>query len=47
MYFGKYNSEPWNGTFNGKKLSAGAYFYIIDTKNDDVGEYKGTVSIVY
>ena len=26
-------AQPWNGTFNGKSLKAGTYYYIIDLKD--------------
>ncbi len=27
-------STPWDGTYNGKQLPAGTYYYVIDPKND-------------
>ena len=37
--------RPWDGTFNGKPLPAGTYYYVIDLKNDFV-PVKGWVFIV-
>lgn len=38
-------SRPWDGTYNGKKLPAGTYFYVIDLKNGDP-KLKGWVAIL-
>ena len=38
-------SEPWNGTYNGKDLPAGTYYYIIDL-GDGSDPLSGPVSIV-
>ncbi len=37
--------EPWDGTYNGKDLPAGTYYYIIDL-NDGSDPLSGPVSIV-
>ncbi len=37
--------EPWNGTYNGKDLPAGTYYFIIDL-NDGSDPLSGPVSIV-
>lgn len=36
---------PWNGTFNGRQLPMGTYYYIIDL-HDGVNVYKGTITII-
>jgi gliding motility-associated-like protein len=33
LYYSIGYPNPWDGTFNGKKLSVGTYYYIIDPKN--------------
>ncbi|NLA25420.1 MAG: T9SS type B sorting domain-containing protein [Bacteroidales bacterium] len=40
------NTGPWDGHFNGKKVPAGAYIYIIDLKNG-MEPFTGTVTVVY
>ncbi len=37
--------EPWDGTFNGKSLPAGTYYYTLDLKNGDA-PYSGSVTIL-
>ncbi len=34
IVFHSINYTPWNGTFNGKPLPVGTYYYIIDLKNN-------------
>jgi gliding motility-associated-like protein len=46
VYFGRPDSEPWDGKFNGKALPVGAYMYVINPNNDSA-EYKGTISIIH
>ena len=37
--------NPWDGTFNGRQLPMGTYYYVIDLK-DGINVYKGTVTII-
>jgi gliding motility-associated-like protein len=37
---------PWNGAYNGKKLPAGVYYYIITTKNG-TQKFSGSLTIIY
>ena len=46
VYFGRPDSEPWDGKFNDKALPVGAYMYVINPNNDSA-EYKGTISNVH
>ncbi len=34
VYKAKGNSQPWDGTFNGKTLPVASYYYVINLKND-------------
>ena len=36
---------PWDGTYNGEKLPAGAYYYLIEFP-DDI-KFKGVISLIY
>ncbi len=47
VYNGRVDSEPWDGTYNGNKLPKGAYQYIINTGQDNIKPYTGTISLVY
>ena len=37
---------PWNGEYNGKKLPAGAYYYIVTAKNG-TQNFSGSLTIIY
>jgi gliding motility-associated-like protein len=37
---------PWDGTYNGKKVPAGVYYYIITTKSGNK-KYSGSVMVLY
>lgn len=39
-------SKPWDGTYGGKKLPSGTYYYIIDLKADNLPKQAGWVLIV-
>lgn len=45
VYKSKQGYIPWDGTFNGKELPMGTYYYIIDL-NDGINTYKGTITII-
>lgn len=36
---------PWDGTYNGRQLPMGSYYYVIDL-HDGVNVYKGTITII-
>ncbi len=38
--------KPWNGEYNGKKLPAGVYYYIVTAKNDSQ-KFSGSLTIIY
>ncbi|MCF0206850.1 MAG: gliding motility-associated C-terminal domain-containing protein, partial [Bacteroidales bacterium] len=46
LYKGDSTSEPWDGTYKGKKLPAGPYVYVVSLGNDKK-TYKGSVNIIY
>ncbi len=45
VYKSKEGYTPWDGTYNGRPLPMGTYFYIIDLK-DGKNVYKGTITII-
>jgi gliding motility-associated-like protein len=46
LYLSKGYANAWDGTFNGKKLPAGTYYFIIDTHLTGNGRRSGYVSIL-
>ncbi len=38
-------TQPWNGTYQGKELPTGTYYYLISL-NEGVAHYKGSVTIL-
>jgi len=46
LYQSKGYPVPWNGTYGGKKLPSGVYYYIITAKNGSE-TFDGWVSIIY
>jgi gliding motility-associated-like protein len=45
VYKSKQGYIPWDGTYNGRELPMGTYYYIIDL-NDGINTYKGTITII-
>jgi gliding motility-associated-like protein len=43
---GAYATNPWDGTFEGKPLPVGSYFYVIETNNPDFPKMNGQVSVI-
>jgi gliding motility-associated-like protein len=43
---GPYDSDRWDGSYNGEALPVGSYYYVIDFNDDDKGSATGTVSIL-
>lgn len=39
-------NKPWDGTFNGKALPIGTYYYVIDLKSDRFDPVTGPITIV-
>lgn len=37
---------PWNGTFNGEQLPAGAYFFVIDLNVGEIDPLTGSITII-
>jgi gliding motility-associated-like protein len=50
LVFDNNNSENWDGTYRGEKVSAGVYFYFIKAvaiKTGNVKVYRGVVTVLY
>jgi gliding motility-associated-like protein len=43
---GAYATNPWDGTFEGKPLPVGSYFYVLETNNPDFPKMNGQVSVI-
>jgi gliding motility-associated-like protein len=43
---GNYAQNPWKGEFKNESLPVGSYYYIIETGDEEVGEIKGSVTVV-
>lgn len=39
-------TNTWNGTYNGKQLPVGRYFYIIDLKSSEIQPLTGSITII-
>ncbi len=46
LYSGRGDSEPWDGTYNGRFVPAGSYLYIVQLYNRNA-DYTGVVTVVY
>ena len=46
IYDNKGYAKPWNGEYNGRKLPAGVYFYVISAKSG-TQTYNGSITVVY
>ena len=44
VFNSKQGYNPWDGTFNGRQLPMGTYYYVIDL-HDGVNVYQGTITI--
>ena len=43
---GPYNENRWDGTYNGKPLPVGSYYYVIDFNNQEGESATGSISII-
>ena len=43
---GDYNNNPWDGTYEGKALPVGSYYFIIDYNKEGEENVKGIISII-
>jgi gliding motility-associated-like protein len=43
---GPYDSNPWDGTFNGESLPVASYYFVIDLNDEEETSKTGTVSIL-
>jgi gliding motility-associated-like protein len=43
---GKYESNPWDGKFEGKDMPVGSYYFIIEYNDDNTSNSTGIVSII-
>ena len=47
LYYSVGYPELWDGTYNGKELPVGVYYYIIDIKREGIEPYTGSISILH
>ena len=45
VFSSKQGYDPWDGTYNGRPLPMGTYYYVIDL-HDGINVYKGTITII-
>lgn len=43
---GKYNQQPWDGTYKGEELPVGSYYFIIQLNDENTDDIKGNVTIM-
>lgn len=43
---GGYDTQKWDGSYNGQLLPVGSYYYIIEFNDEEGGSAKGTVTIM-
>lgn len=46
IYQGRSTSEFWDGTWDGKRVPAGSYIYVVDLRND-MQPFTGVVTVIY
>jgi len=47
IFFSNGYPEHWDGTFKGKELPVGVYYYVIDIKREGIEPYTGSISILH
>ncbi|TWR30348.1 T9SS type B sorting domain-containing protein [Mucilaginibacter pallidiroseus] len=46
IYYSNGYAKPWDGTFNGKKVTPGTYYYIIDVTDTHIKK-SGSITVIY